>query len=130
MWNTNLDMHFLTYSSLTFIAKLLESTTCLHCLQFLSFHFYFNPLSSQILPQPSMDIFLIKITNDLHIVKTKGEFSVLLLLASQHYWKQLRTPSSFMLSSFGLQNLQSSGFVFLVSLASSSQYLCLVPLLF
>lgn len=38
------------------------------------------------------------------------------------------TPSSFMISSFGLQNLQSSVFVFLVSL--SSQSLCLVPPLF
>lgn len=117
-----------------FFTHIYSKTPRKHYLSSLSaiplFSFLLQPLSSQILPQPSMDIFLIKITNDLHIVKTKGEFSVLLLLASQHYWKQLRTPSSFMLSSFGLQNLQSSGFVFLVSLASSSQYLCLVPLLF
>lgn len=107
----------LPISSLTFIAKLLDSTTYLHCLQVLSFHFHLNPFQSDFTPTCKWTFFLK--SSPMTSTKPKGEFSVLILLARQRYWKQL-IPSSFMLL-FVLQNLQASVFVLLVSLASPSQ---------
>lgn len=74
-----------------------------------------------------MEIFLIELTHTLQMVKAEDEFSVLLVLASLQNWRQVMTSASFMVSSLGFQNLQSLVFAFLLSSASPSQHLCLVP---
>ena len=94
----------------TFAAKLLESTDYAHYSQFSSLPFYLNPLLAD---------FASTLSSDLHIIRTKDEYSVLLFLASQQHWGAADGSLSFRLASLGSPNLRTPASVFPFSRAPS-----------